>query len=88
MLPQEVIELACQQSRAFEEKLRRADMSTGGGGAGGAGGEAGMSGTMRGVLCSFFDRLVSIANSDLSVPELACVAQQMFHRYQALTLAK
>ena len=79
MLPPEVIELACQQSKAFEEKLHRADQTRGQ-----ASGEVGMSTVTRGVVFSVFDRLVSIANSKLSLPELVSVVRDMYERFRTL----
>jgi len=78
MLPAEVIELACQQSKEFEEKLSKSENSKGSG-------DVGMSATTRGVLYSFFDRLVSIAKSNLSFPELVGVAKEMYQRYKSIS---
>ena len=86
-LPVEVIELATQQSAAFEDKLNSAKAAGGvSGGAEGADGKAvvGIEGTSRDVMYRFFDRLVSIACSEMTQPELVAAARDLYTRYKDL----
>ena len=80
-LPQEVIELASRQSREFEERLKRADK-----GVDGDSESSAMIATSRDLLYFYFDRLVSVVSSDLSLREKASVAQDIYERYKASVL--
>lgn len=90
-LPAEVIELACKQSKEFEDSLRQREL----------GGDAeevdnmdvqeggGSSCTLakaaaRDSFVRFFDRLVSLASSTVPVAELAAVARVLWGRYRVL----
>ena len=86
-LPAAVIELACKQSKEFEDSLRQKE----------EGGEAmdvaDPQGTPGAASCTlakaagrdsfmrFFDRLVSLASSSVPVTELAAVAQDLWKSY-------
>ena len=75
-LPAEVIALAMQQSKQFEERMRAAGTADNGG-----------NGTTalvsRDAMCAYFDRLVSIAHSGVGRAELVYLAREMWRRYQA-----
>ena len=75
-LPAEVIALAMQQSKQFEERMRTA-------GAAGNGGNGTTALVSRDVMCAYFDRLVSIAHSGVGRAELVYLAREMWRRYQA-----
>jgi len=74
-LPAQVIALATQQSRQFEERMRAGD--------GTAGGAVGAAALRRDAVAAFFDRLVSIAHSRVPKAELVYLASEMWRRYSA-----
>jgi hypothetical protein len=89
-----VIALATQQSAAFEEKLKSA--KTIGNLESGVKNEheheeeeeadVGMAGTSRDVMYRFFDRLVSVAKSEMTQPELVAAARDLYQKYKNLTV--
>ena len=80
-LPQEVIELASKQSSEFEERLKRANQ-------GGEGEASAMMATSRDMLYFYFDRLVSVVSSEMSLREKASVATDIYDRYKASILGQ
>lgn len=87
-----MIALATQQSAAFEEKLKSA--KTIGNLESGVKNEheeeeeavVGMAGTSRDVMYRFFDRLVSVAKSEMTQPELVAAARDLYQKYKNLTV--
>jgi DNA mismatch repair protein MSH6 len=75
-LPMEVVELAMRQSEAFEQKLSRADGDLS---------STGMSGTTKGALNAFYERMVSIANSNVPLPELVSIVKEMYVQFKSLS---
>jgi DNA mismatch repair protein MSH6 len=94
-LPADVITLAVKQSRQFEEHMRhgkggstfqpKSDPSVPAAAQeADDGAAAGAMVNARDVTAAFFERLVSIAHSDMPVSELVYVATEMWRRFQAV----
>lgn len=76
-LPSAVTDLAMKQSQEFEERLKSCS--------GGRHGSQGAITTSRDVMTSFFERLVSIANSDMGIDELTYVVAEIWQRWKHLS---
>jgi DNA mismatch repair ATPase MutS len=87
-LPAQVIELALKQSRAFEERMQsvHAARQHSSGAAQGDGG-SGVARLGQDQVVRVFERLVSLARSTGTVPELAFVARELWRRLTAMVNA-
>lgn len=71
-LPQQVIEIAIQQSLAFESRMKKDQISTS---------HANMK-----VINAYFEKLVSIINSTMTIQEMAYAAREIWKRFKSLDL--
>ena len=76
-LPPEVIAMACQQSKDFEDRMkgREQDQSSE---------SSGIQHLARDVAVTFFARLVSVTNSDLSLTDRYAVTVELWKRFMHL----
>lgn len=90
-LPPEIIELACKQSKEFEDSLRQKeeggmaeamDVDVEKGTQGSAASCSLAKAAGRDSFMRFFDRLVSLASSTVPVSELAAVARELWKLHQ------
>jgi hypothetical protein len=44
-----------------------------------------MSGTTKGALNAFYERMVSIANSNVPLPELVSIVKEMYVQFKSLS---
>ena len=77
-LPIEVIQLATRQSQEFEERLKRSSSSSSA-----EDGSSSITVAARDLLYFFYDRLVSLVGSDMSIAEKASVARDVWTNYKA-----
>jgi DNA mismatch repair ATPase MutS len=72
-LPAEVISMAVRQSTEFEQKMK--------GNANHDESKSGVDQLSQDCAITFFDRLISVAGSELNPEELICVASELWRRY-------
>lgn len=79
-LPKQIIELAMKQSKDFEDRMKASVGSY-------QGSSCGAVTATRDLMTSYFERLVSIAHSEMGLDELIFVAEEIWRRWLSVATA-